>query len=1231
MDPVSVGQDELARQSSAISDQPGTKRLNEVSDQGPDGPLQKRARISPETSANDPPGEPATSNSTAQHGTNRVTFCAEEKSQSGADHSYSTGSTRQCTQRGVRLSQVHPKDKTETDIDIIAIHGLDTKSPDTWSWVDRGPPEKRVNWLQDPNMLPGRVERARIFTCDWPADLWQPSDLVQKTEEELALLLLDGIQRRPPATSKYAKEDRPILFIASCLGGIILMKALVDAAEKYRYLRRATRGILFLATPFRGTSFQEVAAWAERCLKAQALIRAQEVNKLLDSLKGSTSALESLVRKFTHLCQRKDPPCLLFNFYELGKTSLPRKAFPLLPSWLANEKLLVDTSSATLDIVQDPLPLDRPHVLMNKFPSPDCLDYDRVAGQIQKMLADIREGSPLEQADAWIRDNIYNAGRLKIERLSGDQLPMDQCYINLAIVEQPGSDAGRSKEGDKAQQSSPFTLQARLKVETPDKNIQVELPTIFNPRKRPYGHTTQPRRILIRGRAGVGKTTLCKKIVHEFAHGTWGEWSQLFDRVLWVPLRTLKSKPDKGYNLEGLFLRDFFCNAPNRGKLAGELEEALHTTQFGTTLFVLDGLDEVSEGLDADNEMCEFLKFLLNQPNVIITSRPYGKLLAGLRPLDVELETIGFYPDQVTEYIGKALHDPQKLAEIQSFLQQRPLIHGLVRIPIQLDALCFTWDEGFGNKSVQTMTSLYQAIEHRLWKKDILRLEKTHEGTPIRRRLLQTASRATIENFVKDEIYFLECLAFAGLHNDTIDYGSEHRNAIADRFVPTLLLDKTLPRLSFLRTSDPSAKHSDHHYHFLHLTFQEYFAARNTNTTHAMIFFGVLSPACFTPIPTNSVASSARSRTSRVTSWVQCINAAEMEFPEHILGNVLQKESEDVKEKVLHSLMERPNILPTIMDHTASCLGDNVSKSLKTAVLHVFKRLHKALPNALQDVAALLKDPDRDVRSAAAEALGGRSDLPEAIFQDVAALLKDPDWVVTSAVVRALCRRSDLPEAILQDVAALLKDPVSEIRSNAVWALGWRSDMPEATLQDVAALLKDPDRDVRSAAAAALSGRSDLPDERFYSLLIKMDFLSFNNLYQVVVERSFSDNLICRGATGTPEQGLVAGRRIGTGLIGVLVRTAYAVDLVGSDADAADPRRAAALDEVDQTNSAMDATNDAMDGIPAAGSGEAGEDDAETALVREATGRHLLERSKMPEGLKSVRRIWGEDKVEYYQ
>lgn len=237
------------------------------------------------------------------------------------------------TQRGVHLNQVN-EDNGDTDIDIIAIHGLDTKSPDTWTWRDRRNPNVSVNWLAD--LLPVDVEKARIFTLDWPADLLQPSDLVPKLNGEIVTLLIEGIKNKLFITDKT--NDRPILFIASCLGGIILIRALTTAAdnksnESYSRLITATRGIIFLATPFQGTAFQDVARWADPGLTAWALIRDRKVTKLLDSVKGSTFDLEVLVRKFTLLCGDPARPRLLVcNFYELGMTSLWRKIFPWLPT-----------------------------------------------------------------------------------------------------------------------------------------------------------------------------------------------------------------------------------------------------------------------------------------------------------------------------------------------------------------------------------------------------------------------------------------------------------------------------------------------------------------------------------------------------------------------------------------------------------------------------------------------------------------------------------------------------------------------------------------------------------------------------------------------------------------------------------------------------------------------------------------------------------------------------------
>lgn len=172
-------------------------------------------------------------------------------------------------------------------------------------------------------MLPSRVGQARIFTCDWPSELFEESNLIQKRIEELALLLLDGIKRRPLATEACSgRKDRPILFIASCFGGIILMK--VPFSQKSH-----TRHYL-PCNAVRRHFVPDVAAWAEPGLKAWASIRGQKVSKMLESVKKPTVDVDELARSFTKLCQDGHLDQVM-TFYEMGKTSLTRRIFSFLP------------------------------------------------------------------------------------------------------------------------------------------------------------------------------------------------------------------------------------------------------------------------------------------------------------------------------------------------------------------------------------------------------------------------------------------------------------------------------------------------------------------------------------------------------------------------------------------------------------------------------------------------------------------------------------------------------------------------------------------------------------------------------------------------------------------------------------------------------------------------------------------------------------------------------------
>jgi hypothetical protein len=426
----------------------------------------------------------------------------------------------------------------------------------------------------------------------------------------------------------------------------------------------------------------------------------------------------------------------------------------------------------------------------------------------------------------YLRDYYTTPPRLMVQRISGEPLAMQQCYINLALIEREGS--GRRDSGDDI---SPSSLFSRLKVETVKQGDQVALARLFDSRASNDGREISPRRILIQGRAGVGKTTLCKKIVHDFLYQ--GMWQEHFNMLLWIPLRSLKRISSANATLDELFHCLFFPNVSKGGGLGNRLQEMVSDPVYRPrTLLILDGLDEVSQEWNTETTTYDLLQRLLNYPQVIITSRPYGMNLTN-GSLDLELEAVGFNTKQVEAYIRKlASHDSDKAASILAFVHKYEVIEGLVRIPVQLDAVCYSWDRGFiGGEEPRTMTSLYETLALKLWQKDVLRLSNSSTHRGMNEDAIRSLSILQIQELVPHEIDLIERLSFAGMYNEIIEFTPDARHQIYDLLrnegvrVPDMP-EKVMQKISFLHSSDPTVVDGDRSYHFLHLTFQEFFAAR---------------------------------------------------------------------------------------------------------------------------------------------------------------------------------------------------------------------------------------------------------------------------------------------------------------------------------------------------------------------------------------------------------------------
>ncbi|RYP16975.1 hypothetical protein DL765_004817 [Monosporascus sp. GIB2] len=224
---------------------------------------------------------------------------------------------------------------------IVAIHGLGTESPRTWEFK-RKDGSGVVNWLSDSTMLPAAVPEARIFTYDWDANYFENAPvqtLLGHADNLLALI-----------AAEHGPLPRPIIFVASCFGGLVLAEAINRAAQEgspYRHVLFSTVGVVFLGTPFRGSDAARQAQWQ---VVVGGILGEQTSDHLVRDLEQKHHFVRQRVQKFTEI---------------------------------ANADSLVTDSSACLDgSPRQGLP-DVTHSGMNKFDGPENPGFKLVSNTIR--------------------------------------------------------------------------------------------------------------------------------------------------------------------------------------------------------------------------------------------------------------------------------------------------------------------------------------------------------------------------------------------------------------------------------------------------------------------------------------------------------------------------------------------------------------------------------------------------------------------------------------------------------------------------------------------------------------------------------------------------------------------------------------------------------------------------------------------------------------------------------
>ncbi|KAK0639874.1 hypothetical protein B0T16DRAFT_383637 [Cercophora newfieldiana] len=280
--------------------------------------------------------------------------------------------------RGLRRIAPLGDDPDNTTVDIITIHGLATESPRTWEFKKKGGTGV-VNWLSDHDMLPAALPSARIFTYDWNANYFADAPVQTLLGHADTLLGLIAAGR--------GSQTRPIIFIASCFGGLILAEAINRAAQEgsvYRHILLSTVGIVFLATPFHGSDAAKQAQWQ---VLVAGIMGEQASNQLVQDLEQRHDFVRQRVQKFTEIANAEAVRLPMCCFFETRKTEMLRRI--LSPGWAnklstgVTHKILVTESSACLHGFPRQ-GLDATHSGMNKFMGPECANFKLVVNAIKQ-------------------------------------------------------------------------------------------------------------------------------------------------------------------------------------------------------------------------------------------------------------------------------------------------------------------------------------------------------------------------------------------------------------------------------------------------------------------------------------------------------------------------------------------------------------------------------------------------------------------------------------------------------------------------------------------------------------------------------------------------------------------------------------------------------------------------------------------------------------------------------
>jgi HEAT repeat protein len=617
-------------------------------------------------------------------------------------------------------------------------------------------------------------------------------------------------------------------------------------------------------------------------------------------------------------------------------------------------------------------------------------------------------------------------------------------------------------------------------------------------------HSFRQRRTVVLGDPGAGKTTMLRYMAYQLAksllNDEQGESEQarapalLEDVTDYLPVyvriglyaQHLQDKPDTD-------IADFAPRGCQMLQIPLSAELLKAEMGRGRVLFLFDGLDEIvdtSERREVAKRVTEFASKFPDCP-VIVTSRIVGYHEAQLGPQFTQFTISPFGEDEINRFVEnwyRVLGEPHKAEDLIEAIAGNDSVKRLASNPLLLTVIALIHRRA---KLPDERVKLYQ-----------LAAETLADQWMTERRVVPEAwdAQETIRDLLPAIAWHMHCTTSSGL----IGEQELHKLLVETmrRLQPRLTENEANARASQFRRNVAEFsgiflergldQEGQGLYGFLHLTFEEYFAAvrlcelweRNGNE--------VLKPLMHDP------------------RWNEIVLLAAGRF-----GDISQYQATRFVRAILESGSELEDVLHRDLFLTARCLGDGVrvDRELRREIVNRLCKLYfdskspsslhvdirntfallggtTACDDLMEILLERLSDADGERRAAAAYAIGlmGEKAAREEVIAALLERLSDADESVRHAAAYAIGLMGE--KAAREEVIAALLERFSDadgfVSYVAAYATG---DLGKEEV--IAALLErmsDTNKHVRAAAVVALGtmGEKAAREEVIMALLERL-------------------------------------------------------------------------------------------------------------------------------------------------